>query len=245
LKPAANVVPSAWPARLDLLQSLSGLFLALFMILHMIFLSSIHLGMDAFWTVARFFEGQFLFGRPMPVVVSLFAALTSAVVVLHAVLALRRLPASWSQTRAFVRHTRAMRHPDTGLWALQAVTGFAMLFLAAVHLYRVIAEPQLIDPYGSADLVWSRRAWPLLLLLLLCVETHGVIGLYRLALKWGWPSFGDALRTRRVLRRSMWFLLACFVALGLATLHTFASIGRDHAPRAGELYTPGAGQRHP
>ena len=234
----ASRFPSPWPARLDLAQSLSGLSLALFMWLHMAFVSSIHLGAEAFWTVARLFEGQFLFGRPVPLLVSLFGALVLGIVVLHALLGLRRLPASWRQYRAFAEHLRGMRHPDTSLWAAQAITGFALLFLAPIHLYRVMAEPHLIDPFGSADLVWSGRAWPMLLLLLLCVEVHGTIGLYRLALKWGWPSFGDPLRTRRILRRAMWLVMAFFITAGLLTLDTFVRIGREHAPSAGELYTP-------
>ena len=54
---------SRWPARLDWMQSVSGLVLALFMWGHMFFVSSILLGKDAMWTVAKAFEGYFVFGR--------------------------------------------------------------------------------------------------------------------------------------------------------------------------------------
>jgi hypothetical protein len=54
---------SRWPARLDLIQSASGLSLGLFMWGHMVFVSSILLGSDAMWTVTKFFEGYFLFGK--------------------------------------------------------------------------------------------------------------------------------------------------------------------------------------
>ena len=57
---------SRWPARLDLMQSASGLLLGLFMWVHMFFVSSILLGKDAMWAVARFFEGYYVFGKPMP-----------------------------------------------------------------------------------------------------------------------------------------------------------------------------------
>ena len=50
---------SRWPARLDWVQSASGLLLALFMWGHMFFVSSILLGKDAMWSVTRFFEGYF------------------------------------------------------------------------------------------------------------------------------------------------------------------------------------------
>ena len=45
-----------WPARLDVLQSLSGLFLALLLIAHMGFVSTIQISHEAFYAVARFFE---------------------------------------------------------------------------------------------------------------------------------------------------------------------------------------------
>ena len=48
-----------WPARLDLLQSGSGLLLGLFMWVHMFFVASILLGKDAMWRVARMFEGYY------------------------------------------------------------------------------------------------------------------------------------------------------------------------------------------
>ncbi len=227
---------SPWPARLDLLQSLSGLFLALFMWAHMAFVSSILISKEAFWSIARMFEGYYIFGYPLPWLVSLFVLFIFLVIVLHAALALRKFPADWRQYQVLQAHISGMRHGDTNLWLVQVISGFLMLFLASIHLYTMMMEPELIDPYGSADLVWSGRAWPLLFLLLLCVEVHAVVGLYRLALKWGWPNFGDAARTRQILRRIMWLLIVFFIVIGLITLATFIRIGIEHAPNAGELY---------
>jgi fumarate reductase subunit C len=235
---SAGSVPSPWPARLDLLQGASGLLLALFMVLHLTFVSSILLGKDAFWSVARAFEGYFLLGRPYPLLVSLLVVAVLALILVHAALALRKLPAGWHQYQAFRSHVRAMHHTDTHLWWVQVITGFAMFFLAPVHLYALLVGPGRIDPFGSADLVWSDRAWPMLLLLLICVEVHGMVGLYRLALKWGWPSFGDPLRTRTLLRRALWGLILFFILSGGLSLSTFMRIGIAHAPQAGELYTP-------
>ena len=57
---------SRWPARLDLVQSGTGLVLALFMWGHMFFVSSILISHDAMWTITKFFEGYFFFGRSYP-----------------------------------------------------------------------------------------------------------------------------------------------------------------------------------
>ena len=225
-----------WPARLDLLQSASGLALGLFMWLHMLFVSSILLGHDAMWSVARFFEGYFFFGRPLPWLVSVFVATIFALFVIHAWLALRKFPTHWRQHQVYLRHMRDMRHEDTFLWFVQVITGFAMFFLAPVHLYLMLTHPELIGPYESADRVWSGRMWPLYLVLLFLVELHGGIGLYRLAVKWG--DFKDAIAARRKLKRLKWGLTVFFLALGLATLAAYIKIGIEHAPRVGERYEP-------
>lgn len=227
----------AWPARLDLLQSATGLALGLFMWVHMLFVASILLGKDAMWSVARFFEGYFLFGRSYPGIV---AALVAAVIVLfvaHAALALRKLPSSARQYRAFREHRGAMRHADTRLWWWQGATGFALFFLASTHLYTMLVNPEAIGPYASSDRVWSGRLWPLYLLLLLVVEIHAGIGLYRVAVKWGWLG-SAAPAGRRRLRGLKTGLTAFFLALGLLTLAAYMRIGFEHRDRAGERYQP-------
>jgi len=59
-----------WPARLDLAQGATGLALVLFMLVHMMLVSSILLGKDAVYVVTRILEGEYLFGRPYPLLVS-------------------------------------------------------------------------------------------------------------------------------------------------------------------------------
>ena len=65
-----KVRKSHWPARLDVLQSASGLFLGLFMWGHMAFVSSILISKDAMWRVTRMFEGQFFLGKSYPGIVA-------------------------------------------------------------------------------------------------------------------------------------------------------------------------------
>ena len=87
------------PARLDWLQSASGLVLALFMWGHMFFVSSILLGKDAMWTITKFFEGYFLFGKAYPGIVSVVVAVITALLVVHAALAVRKFPIHHRQYR--------------------------------------------------------------------------------------------------------------------------------------------------
>jgi fumarate reductase subunit C len=192
--------------------------------------------------VTKFFEGYFVFGRSYPGVVSLVVATIFALVIGHALLALRKFPSNYLQVRSFRDHMGTMRHEDTTLWWWQVVTGFALFFMASVHLYIMMTRPERIGPFESADRVWSDHFWPLYLALLFAVELHGGIGLYRLAVKWGWFAGPDPDATRKKLKTLKWALTAFFLVLGLATLAAYVKIGIEHAPRAGEPYTPASVQ---
>jgi fumarate reductase subunit C len=231
---------SRWPARLDWTQSVSGLLIALFMWAHMFFVSSILVSEKAMWTITKMFEGYFIFGKPYPGIVSGVVAVVTALIILHAVLAVRKFPINWKQYRIFRGHMKMMRHEDTTLWFWQVFTGFALFFLATIHLYVMLTRPHLIGPFESADRVWSDRYWPLYILLLLAVEFHGGIGLYRLAVKWGWFEGKDPNATRKRLKTLKWALTGFFLILGVATLAAYIKIGIEHAPSYGQPYVPPA-----
>ncbi len=229
---------SRWPARLDLTQSVTGLLLALFMWGHMFFVSSILISKDAMWTVTRAFEGYFIFGRSYPWIVSLVVAVIITLLVVHAALAVRKFPGNYQQFHTLRGHMRMMKHEDTTLWFWQVATGFALFFLASVHLYIMLTRPDRIGPFESADRVWSDHMWPLYIVLLLAVELHGGIGLYRLAVKWGSFASADPAAMRRRLKRLKWAITAFFLVLGFTTLAAYMKIGIEHRDRYGEPYVP-------
>ncbi|WP_211242773.1 fumarate reductase cytochrome b subunit [Sinimarinibacterium sp. CAU 1509] len=239
--PAAMAVrprSSRMPAQLDVLQSATGVVLALFMWGHMFFVASILVSKDFMWAVTRMFEGYFFFGRSYPGVVSTLVGGILLLFVAHAALAMRKFPANYQQYRLFMSHRAAMRHEDTSLWVVQIATGFALFFLVSIHLYQMLMHPGDIGPYASSDRVWSGRWWPLYLVMLFCVELHGGIGLSRVAAKWGWFASATARQTRRRLKLLKWGVTAFLLALGLTTLAAYMKIGHEHAAQAGERYTP-------
>jgi fumarate reductase subunit C len=229
---------SRWPARMDLAQSLSGLVLGLFMWGHMFFVSTILISNDAMWTVTKFFEGYFILGTAYPLIVSFVVAGVTALIVVHAFLAMRKFPSSYRQYRMFIGHRRLLSHEDTTLWWVQVITGFMLFFLATVHLYQMMMHPGDIGPYGSADRVWSGGWWPLYLVMLFAVELHGGVGLYRLAVKWGWFEGKDPNASRKRLKVLKWALTVFFLVLGLATLAAYMKIGHEHRNHVGERYEP-------
>ncbi|MBE0492377.1 MAG: fumarate reductase cytochrome b subunit [Sulfurospirillum sp.] len=229
---------SRLPAKLDYLQSATGLFLGLFMWGHMFFVSSILISKDFMYAVARFFEGSFIFEEPKPGLVSIVVAVVFLIFIVHAALGMRKLPANFRQWQVYRTHMKMMSHEDTTLWFIQAITGFAMFFMGSAHLFLMLTQPSTIGPFGSGDRMVFM--WPFYLLLLLAVEFHGGIGLYRLSVKWGWFEGENAKQTRATLKKVKWAITVFFLALGTLTLVAYLKIGLENIDqnRVGQKYAP-------
>ena len=228
------------PAKLDYIQSATGLFLGLFMWGHMLLVSSILISKDFMYNLTKFLEASFIFDGGSPLLVSTFVFIILVIFIIHAAMGFRKLPQNYKQYKIIKEHSKSLNHEDTKLWFIQAFTGFAMFFLGTIHLYIMMTQSDAIGPYASADRIWSNWMWPLYIFLLLAVEFHGTIGLYRLVLKWGWFSSKDAIQTRAKLRKIKKLLTWFFLILGFTTLLAYMKIGMEHAPNAGERYIPNA-----
>jgi fumarate reductase subunit C len=228
---------SRMPARLDFLQSASGLILAIFMIFHMLFVSTILISKDFMLSVTKAFELSFIFegGSSVPVFIAIFVV--SVIFVFHAFLAMRKFPVSYKQYLRLKINSDLLDHGDTKLWIIQVVTGFALFFLGSVHLYTMLTNPGNIGPYASSDRVYSDLMWPLYIALLIAVEFHGSIGLYRLSVKWGWFEGEDYKVSRKKLKKAKIVLTVVMLTLGVMTLLAYAKIGYEHQENYGERYT--------
>ncbi len=229
---------SRLPARLDFAQSGTGLVLGLFMWVHMMLVGSIILGKGSFNFVAKTMELAFLSdsGHGYPIAV-FFAVLTIfTLFIIHALLGVRKFPISWKQHRIIRDQMQMMNHMDTNLWYIQVVTGFIMFFAGSVHLYIMLTNPGSIGPYMSADRIVSGGMWPLYLVLLICVELHASIGLYRLCMKWGWFIGKDAKKSRQALKTFKNRATIFFLSVGILALLVFVVIGIKHRDKVGERY---------
>lgn len=229
---------SRMPAKLDYFQSASGLILGLFMWGHMLMVSSILISKDFMYSVTKFFEGSFIIEGGAPILVSGFALFIFIVFIGHAMLGMRKLPANYKQYKVIKETSSSLNHEDTKLWFIQAFTGFAMFFLGSIHIYIIMTNPDNIGPYASADRIWSGWMWPMFILLLLAVEFHGTIGLYRLCVKWGWFDGDDPKATRKTLKKIKKILTWFFLILGFTTLFAYMKIGYEHRHNVGERYVP-------
>lgn len=229
---------SRTPARYDKLLTATGVILALFMMGHMFFVSTILLGEDVMYKVTKLFELDFIFEGGLPIIVSIFVALISFIFIVHALLGIRKFPTSYKTYLKVKEHAKMMNHKDTSMWMFQWISGLIMMFAASIHLYIMFTQPENIGPFASADRVFSENMWLLYAILLICVEIHGSVGLYRAAMKWGWFDGNNPKETRKKLYNTKKALSAFFLVLGFITLLTYVKIGMDHSSEVGTKYSP-------
>jgi len=232
------------PARLDFMQSATGFILAMFIAVHLLLEASIIISKEAMLAVSRFFEGYYFFGESYPGIISFLAGFIFVIFILHALIAMRKFPASYRQYHLFKQHMLGFQHRDTTLWFYQAISGFVMFFLASVHLYMMLSNPAKIGPYASADRVYSEWLWPLYLLLLFAVVIHAAIGIYRLILKWGFfNSDKNHQQSRQFRGRMKKILLAAiiiYLSVGVLSLAMYMNIGYEYQYKAGQRYQAAA-----
>lgn len=107
----------------DVLQSVTGLILGLFLFCHMGFTSSILLGKDTFWSLVSLTGGYFIDGVDHLWMHSVFVGVIFVLVVIHAILALRKFPNNYKAFRIMRGHYKLLRHTDTTMWWVQFITG--------------------------------------------------------------------------------------------------------------------------
>ncbi|MCE9680477.1 fumarate reductase cytochrome b subunit [Shewanella sp. AS1] len=211
-----------WSARADQVQSATGVLLGCFLLAHLHFESSILLGKEVFYRVVQFLEGGMFTssGHGMPIVTQIFSVFVLFVVVLHAAMALRRFPVQLGQWRALRRNLQVINHKETTIWFWQMITGFILFFLAPVHIFTMITNPE-IGPHLSAERVYHDNVWLLYALLLPAVVIHAMVGLYRVAVKWG------VVNRRSALRKTIKILIIYLMVLGTASLISYLLIGSE------------------
>lgn len=216
------------PARLDFIQSTTGLILAIFIMGHLLFEASILISNETMYKMTIFFEGYYFFGETYPGIVSFLAGAISVIFVVHILAALRKFPSDYRKYKVMRSHMAQMKHEDTSLWMLQVITGFIMFFTASVHLYIMMSQPENIGPYASSHRIVDEMMGPLYVLLLISVVSHAFVGLYRLAMKWGFMEGKNTKLSRKRFKFLMYFLIAVYIFIGLASLAKYTYIGLNH-----------------
>jgi len=174
------------------------------------------------------FEGYYFFGETYPGIISFLAAAISVIFVLHAGIAMKKFPSSYRNFKVIKAHMKEMKHEDSSLWMIQIVTGFMMFFMGSVHLFIMMTEPSDIGPYASSHRVVQEYMGILYFMLLISVVSHAFIGLYRLALKWGFMEGKSTKVSRARFKFLMKAMIAIYIIVGLSSLAKYTYIGLSH-----------------
>jgi fumarate reductase subunit C len=219
----------------ELISGGTGLVLALFMWGHVILVGSILTGERGFDWMATMLEDYYI---AQPTVAAIFA-----MVLVHAVLASRKIPAQLVERRQMIDLAKGLSqagrervpsrrdnspfvpHLESMLWIWQVRTGMVILVLGSFHLILIgvdIFTPLFGEIAGIESATSLSRVaaglWLPYAILLLCVEFHASVGLYRLAVKWG----ADFLPHRRYLHRIEQIIFWLVLGLGTLTLLVLA-----------------------
>ena len=226
------------PAVLDFLQSSTGLILGLFIMGHLLFEASILISKEMMYKVTIMFEGYYFFGERYPGIISFLAASIFFIFIVHSAVAIRKFPDKYREFRIMRSHMTRMKHEDTSLWMIQVLTGFAMFFLGSIHLYTMISQPENIGPYASSYRIVQEWMWPVYALLLFSVVSHAFVGLYRLALKWGFLEGKNSKKSRKVYRFLMRAFVLIYLVVGSLSLGKYIHIGLTNDFDAAKRYQP-------
>ncbi len=208
----------------ELLSGASGLVLALFMWGHLILVGSILTGARGFDWLASMLEEYYV---AQPTVVFIFGLF-----ILHAALASRKIPAKLRERRKMIKLGKDLNQsgrggPKTGsasspfqphieslLWIWQVRTGMIILVLGSFHVI-LLSLDVLTTMFGDIRGIESATTmarvggglWLPYAILLVCVEFHASVGLYRLAVKWGAGSRLSRPVMRAIERIIFWAVL--------------------------------------
>ncbi|NLY40365.1 MAG: succinate dehydrogenase/fumarate reductase cytochrome b subunit [Desulfovibrionales bacterium] len=205
------VRPGRRDAYLDWIQMLTGAGLVLFIAFHTLLTASIIFGAEALDTVAGFLETLHLDTLAHFFVPLLFFT--------HFIVAIRKIPVRSNGQLAIWRDAALLRHRDTWLWIIQAVSAMIILLMGAIHMWTNMNDGAILAATSTARV--QSGGWTFFYLLLIpLVQVHVFIGVYRIGVKWGFIT--DATRAKMV--KILSIIFGCVTALALIALTRYATM---------------------
>jgi len=220
------------------ISGLSGAFLALFILGHLVLESSILVSAQLYADVAYFMEHTIPMAQPLVFIVTI-------VFFIHFIWAGRKIPGKLHERKRMLELGKKLKasdktwqqdpksdiklrkHFETSLWIWQVRTGMIVLATGAFHLFLVMwniftdmgVEGQTV---GLTVEVATARVesglWILYAVLMISVVAHMAIGVYRLLVKWA----ADTWFVRNYAKALFYFLFWFYTILGTATVIAMA-----------------------
>ena len=136
----------------DVIQMLTGVLLCCFVLMHMVLVSSVILSPKIMDSLAVFLETSYLAQIGGPIIL--------LVMILHFILAARKMPFSPLELREFWRQAKMMHHMDTWLWCRSPPRSSSLSWPARMSSTscRICPSPRIRArrPFRAA---WSPSIW--------------------------------------------------------------------------------------
>lgn len=198
---------STLPGRTDLAQSLSGVILALFTLMHLLLVSSVLLSPAVMNFLGWILEETYL--------AQIFGPLIFVLMIFHFLLAARKMPFSAGGLSIYWQHAKEMRHQGTWEWLAQVISAIFVLVFASIHMYEALTT---LPITAAKSALREQSGWtPLYVVLLVSVGIHLGLGLFRVAVKYGYITTAN----RAVWQRRTYMLIGAYIILGCITMVRF------------------------
>jgi fumarate reductase subunit C len=186
---------------MEMVELGTGLFLLGFIQVHLFAVSAIIFSAKSFNDYSEKLEHLGLAQVGIPLVIM--------AILIHGLVAMRKAPWNVQEARVLLQHSKRLAHLDTWLWVVQILTGFMILVLGASHIASVFATWPINAATSAARVQGGYFSF--FSLLILSAEIHGMVGLYRILVKWSWIQ-------RKKFTNLLVYATVFFVALGFLTL---------------------------
>lgn len=198
-----------WSGRLDFCQMLSGVILALFIMAHMLFVSSVAISPALMTSLAGFFESTYMAQVGGPIIFALMIG--------HFLLAGRKMPFKGAELKAFRAQSQMMHHLDTTLWLVQVVTALFILVMGSIHMFEILMDLP-ITAVKSATHIQVDGWLPFYVVLFAATAIHIIAGLYRIGAKYGVITRANRLKSRKLLIYLLiaFAVISCITHIGLS-----------------------------
>ena len=138
--------------------------------------------------------------------------------ILHFILAARKMPFSPLELRELWRQAKMMHHMDTWLWLVQVATAIVILVMASAHVINILSNLPISADKSAAAIQGGMV--PFYLVLFAALDLHIAIGLYRVGVKFGILNRENRLKWRKYAL----YLVIGLALLSLATHYSFATM---------------------
>ncbi|SHN48606.1 hypothetical protein [Desulfovibrio litoralis] len=195
------------PGRLDVMQALSGVVLAVFTIIHLILTSTVIISPRLMGGIGWILEELYL--------AQVFGPIILLLVIFHFILAARKMPFLTGGLKVYWEHAKSMRHQYTWEWFAQVISAIIVLVFSIIHMSEILSTlPITVEKSALRE----QHGWtPFYIVLLTAVGIHLSLGLFRVCVKYGYIT----AENRAVWQKRIYILLAAYIGLGLLTIIRF------------------------